>query len=60
MIPKAGWSLPIPGLNLSLTEKKETPPFVWSTLWSYWTSPENGIRITLPDASIITRVLTKT
>lgn len=60
MIPKAGWSLPIPGLNLSLTEKKETPPFVWSMLWNYWTSPENGIRIILPDASIITRVLTKT
>ena len=55
-----GWSLPIPGLNLSLTEKKETPPFVWSMLWNYWTSPENGIRIILPDASIITRVLTKT
>lgn len=23
MIPKAGWSLPIPGLNLSLTEKRK-------------------------------------
>ena len=40
--------------------EKGNSSFVWSTLWSYWTSPENGIRIILPDASIITRVLTKT
>ena len=33
MIPKAGWSLPIPGLNLSLTEKKELL-FAGQRLWS--------------------------
>ena len=54
------WMLGTCGSASSTAFGRVNTPFVWSTLWSYWTSPENGIRIILPDASIITRVLTKT